>query len=113
MVNRGDVWWVDFGAPQGSEPGYVRPAIVISSDRFNVARVGTVVVCPLTSNLKRAGVPGHVEYEAGVAGLNKPSLALAWKPMTIDRKQLIEPIGALGFAQMNPLNDELRLVLDL
>mgnify|MGYP003314087045 CR=1 FL=1 len=25
---RGDIWWVDFGEPLGSEPGWRRPAII-------------------------------------------------------------------------------------
>ena len=32
---RGDIWWVDFGDPLGSEPGWRRPAIIVQSDDFN------------------------------------------------------------------------------
>ncbi|MEX0790499.1 MAG: type II toxin-antitoxin system PemK/MazF family toxin, partial [Actinomycetota bacterium] len=38
-MNRGELWWVDFGEPAGSEPGYRRPAAVVSSDRFNRSRI--------------------------------------------------------------------------
>ncbi|MHB1712493.1 MAG: type II toxin-antitoxin system PemK/MazF family toxin [Acidimicrobiales bacterium] len=34
MVVRGETWWADFGEPLGSEPGFRRPAVVISSERF-------------------------------------------------------------------------------
>ena len=27
-MKRGEIWWVDFGVPQGSEAGYRHPAIV-------------------------------------------------------------------------------------
>jgi mRNA interferase MazF len=27
---RGELWWVDYGSPYGSEPGYRRPVIIIS-----------------------------------------------------------------------------------
>ena len=44
MVARGEVWWADFGEPFGSEPGYERPVLVVSSDRYNRSRIGTVIV---------------------------------------------------------------------
>jgi mRNA interferase MazF len=29
-MTRGEIWWVDYGIPYGSEPGYRRPVIIIS-----------------------------------------------------------------------------------
>ena len=34
-ARRGEVWLVDFGVPVGREGGYVRPAVVVSSDMLN------------------------------------------------------------------------------
>jgi hypothetical protein len=42
VVKRGELWWVDFGEPAGSEPGWQRPAVVVSSDLFNRSRIATV-----------------------------------------------------------------------
>ena len=70
MVARGEVWWADFGEPFGSEPGYERPVLVVSSDRYNRSRIGTVIVTALTSNMRLAAAPGNVDQRAGgVAGL--------------------------------------------
>ena len=51
MVARGEVWWIDFGEPVGSEPAYLRPALVVSSDRFNRSRIATVIVSAITGDL--------------------------------------------------------------
>lgn len=32
---RGDIWWVDFGEPLGSEPGWRRPAVIVQDNDFN------------------------------------------------------------------------------
>ena len=50
-MTRGDVFFVDFGIPFGSEPGYRRPVIVIQSDRENLDALNTKVVIPLTSTI--------------------------------------------------------------
>ena len=62
MVARGEVWWADFGEPFGSEPGYERPVLVVSSDRYNRSRIGTVIVtsagCTLDDVLTIAKIVG-------------------------------------------------------
>ena len=57
---RGDIWWVDFGEPLGSEPGWRRPAIIVQSDDFNKSDMNTTIVIPLTTNLRLAEFPGNV-----------------------------------------------------
>lgn len=57
---RGDIWWVDFGDPLGSEPGWRRPAIIVQSDDFNKSDMNTTIVIPLTTNLRLAEFPGNV-----------------------------------------------------
>lgn len=113
MVKRGEVWWADFGEPLGSEPGFRRPAVVVSSDRFNRSRIRTVVVTPVTSNLRLAASPGNVELPVGAAGLSKASVVNVCQPLVVDRARLVALIGALDSVSMHRVSNGLRLVLDL
>ena len=65
MINQGDIYWVDLGEPSASEPGYRHPHVVVQNNIFNRSQIKTVVVCALTSNLKRAQAPGNVLLESG------------------------------------------------
>jgi len=58
-IHQGDLFWVDLGVPRDSEPGYHHPHVVIQNNLFNQSKINTVVVCALTSNLKRAKAPGE------------------------------------------------------
>jgi mRNA interferase MazF len=40
--------------PQGSEPGYRRPVVIVQSNDFNRSRISTVIVAVITTNLKLA-----------------------------------------------------------
>ncbi|QWF24010.1 type II toxin-antitoxin system PemK/MazF family toxin [Nocardioides sp. LMS-CY] len=113
MVARGEVWWADFGDPLGSEPGYRRPALVVSSDRFNRSRISTVIVTAVTSNLRLAPLPGNVELEAGAAGLPKSCVVNVSQTLVVDRSRLTEPVGSLDASVMRQVDDGLRLVLGL
>ncbi|MGL5810030.1 MAG: type II toxin-antitoxin system PemK/MazF family toxin [Nocardioides sp.] len=113
VVGRGDVWWVDFGEPVGSEPGFRRPALVVASDRFNRSRIATTIVSAITSNLRLAAAPGNVELATGHADLAKPSVVNVSQTMVVDRVRLLDRSGSLGSTTMRLVDDGLRLVLGL
>lgn len=113
MTLRGEVWWVDFGEPIGSQPGYQRPAVIVSSDAFNASPIGTVIVVPLTSNMHHANLPGGVLVRSKGAGLPKPSVANATQVFTVDRIQLVEQAGIVSRAESEAIDVALRLVLQI
>ena len=57
VINQGDVYWVSLEEPRGLESGYIHPHVVIQDNVINRSRINTVVVCGLTTNLKRAKNP--------------------------------------------------------
>ena len=96
VINQGDIFWVDFKAPDGSEPGYRHPHVVIQNNLFNRSNINTVVVCTLTSNLKRAIAPGNVTLRKGEANLPKKSVVNVSQFFTVNKRDLIEKIGTLS-----------------
>jgi len=94
-INQGDVYWVPLEEPNGSEPGITHPHVVIQDDVINRSRIRTVVVCALTTNMKRANMPGNVLLEAGEANLPKQSIVAVSQVSTVDKAQLGEYIGSL------------------
>ena len=79
VVNQGDVYWVRSGEPGGSESDYAHPHVIIQDDVINRSRINTVVVCALTTNLRRAKAPGNVLLEAGEANLPRQSIVVDLK----------------------------------
>ncbi len=96
MIRQGDVFWVDLGKPSGSEPAFRYPHLVIQNNVFNRSRINTVVVCSLTSNLKRAKSPGNVLLEKGEANLLRQSVINITQIFTVDKGDLTEKIGSLS-----------------
>jgi mRNA interferase MazF len=95
VVNQGDLYWVSLEGPSGSEPGYTHPHVVIQDNVINRSRIHTVVVCALTTNLKRAKAPGNVLLEAGEANLPRQSIVVVSQVFTVDKAQLGEYMGSL------------------
>ena len=113
VVKRGEIWWVDFGEPKGSEPGYRRPAVVVSSDRFNRSRIRTVIVAAVTSNVGLAAAPGNIALTPDETGLDRPSVVNVSQLACIDRNMLVRRAGMLPTGQRLALDTGLRLALAL
>ncbi len=94
--HQGDVFRVNLKEPTGSEPGYRHPHVIIQNNLFNRSRINTVVVCALTSNLKRSKAPGNVLLSKGGANLPKKSVINISQIFTIDKGLLSERIGSLS-----------------
>ncbi len=112
VIRQGDLYWVDLGEPRGAEPGYRRPVVVIQNNLFNQSRIRTVVVCAITSNLKRAAAPGNVLLEAGEGGLPGASVVNVSQIFTLDKRDLSDYIGALSPRRVRQILDGVRLVLE-
>lgn len=104
---------MDFSHPRGSEPAYRRPALVVSSNRFNRSRIRTVVVAAVTSNLRLAEAPGNVMLDGPGNPLPKPSVVNVSQLLTVDRVVLERPAGLLAARDLRAVDDGLRLVLNV
>lgn len=112
-MERGDIYWVDLPIPRGSEPGYRRPMLVVQSTFLNRSRLPTVMVCPLTANLKQAAFPGNVLIKAKESGLGKDSVVVVHQVMTINRDDLGEQAGSIPGHVMLAVNEGLGGSLEL
>lgn len=93
-MKRGEVWMVDFGPPMGPEQAGRRPAIILQDDAISPA-LTTVIVLPLTTNLKTADLPTTVRIPAGVGGLPKESVALCHQIQVRGKARLLAKLGVL------------------
>ena len=112
VVAQGDVFWATMGEPRGSAPGKHRPVVVVQSDRFNRGNLNTVVVCALTSNLRRAEAPGNVLLAKGEANLPKRSVVNVTQLVAIDKSELLEKIGAVSARRIADILDGIYLLLE-
>jgi len=111
VIRQGDIFWVDLGKPSGSEPAYRHPHLVVQNNIFNRSRINTVVVCSLTSNLRRAESPGNVLLEKGEANLPRQSVINITQIFTVDKKDLIERIGSLSGGRMAQVLEGIELLI--
>ena len=110
-VRRGDIYWVDFGTPRGSEQGGRRPALIIQNDKGNESST-TTIIAAITSK-KKVSYPFHVEISTQESGLPQDSTVLLEQLLTINKDRLVGRIGSLSSAKMREIDRALQVSLGL
>jgi mRNA interferase MazF len=112
-MRRGEIWWASLGVPYGSEPGLRRPVVILQADEFNRSAIQTVIVVPLTSNLRLAAAPGNVLCRGRDTRLRRSSVANVSQLTVIDRRRLTERVGSISDRLLRQVEEGVRLVLAL
>ena len=113
MIERGEIWWVDFGPAVGSRPASRRPVLVISGDGYNASRIATIVVAAITTNTSRSALVNNIFLPAGASGLPRDSVVDTTQLQTINKSELHDRIGLVLGALMQQVDEGLRSVLGL
>lgn len=111
VISRGDIVWVDFGVPRGSEPAKVRPAVVVQAEWLLESSINTVLVVPLSSNTTLEAFPGNVLVPAEASGLDRDSVANVTQVGPVSREFLDPyPAGAVPSYLLGQIAAGVRLV---
>ncbi|MEW5829605.1 MAG: type II toxin-antitoxin system PemK/MazF family toxin [Chloroflexota bacterium] len=111
-MSRGDVFLADLNPSRGSEQAGIRPVIIVQRETLN-RFTRTIVVVPLTTNLRRTQVPGTVLIPAGEGGLSQDSVALCYQIVVVDEQRLIRELGSLSPGVLLALDQALKYTLQL
>jgi mRNA interferase MazF len=104
-VRQGNLFWISPDEANGIASDYTHPHVVIEAGSSD-----TVVVCALTSNLKRAKETGNVLLEESEANLIRQSVVVVSQVSTVDKTQLGEYIGTLSEQRIGQVLAGLRFL---
>ena len=110
-VRRGQIWIANLNPNRGREVGKVRPVLIVQGDWLSAAQSRTVVVLPLTSDVRRSAEPLRVTVSPR-GGLRVESQVVVDQPRTLDRRRLGEgPLTELLPHEMARVEESLLAVL--
>ena len=112
MIQQGDVFWVDLGEPRGRALAHRHPYVVVQGNVYNQSKIGTAVICGLTSKLHRADYPGNVLLKKGEANLPKDSVVNVTQFYTVDKNELTDKIGTLNTSRVQEIIRGINVLLD-
>lgn len=106
-IERGDIFYLDFGNREGSVQSGARPVVVVQDDLFN-RNAPTVIVACVTAVIKKRYLPSHI-YLGEEYGLKKPSIVLLEQIQTVNKDDLTDYIGHIDDKKtMKLINSSLK-----
>ncbi|MCK5569885.1 MAG: type II toxin-antitoxin system PemK/MazF family toxin [Spirochaetes bacterium] len=106
-MNRGEIWWINFGLSLGGEIKKQRPAIIISNDISN-KYLNRIQVIPLTSKTDKL-----YPSEAYVTVKTRQHKAMADQLTTVSKKRLSNRIGRILDSELQDVERVIKIQLNL
>lgn len=112
-MRRGEVWLGNLNPNRGAELGKVRPVLIVQADFLIAQGDPTIIVLPLTTQVRPSKEPLHVTIAARDE-LEERCQVMPEAPRTLDRRRLIEgPLTRLSDQEMQAVERSLKAVLGM
>jgi mRNA interferase MazF len=110
VIRQGDIYWVTLKDSDGVD-AHPHPHVVVQENGLKHSSISSVLVCGLTSNLKRiSDIPGSVLLEAGEANLPRQSVVNVAAVSVIDESELGDYIGSLSQERIHQIVEGMRFL---
>ena len=111
-IKQFDIWIADLEPHRGTEPGKVRPVLIIQTNLLNNEHPSTLV-CPITTNVVKDSEILRVHIKKGTANLKLDSDIMIDQIRAIDNRRLVNKTGELTKELQNRVKENIKIVLDL
>ena len=109
-LNKFHVYTADLNPRFGTEPGKVRPVIVIQTNLLNENHPSTIV-CPITTKVQPEAHVLRIHLKKGEAGLERESDIIVDQIRSIDNRRFLDHLGEISDKNKRLLLASLRIVI--
>lgn len=107
-----EIWIADLNPQFGTEPGKIRPVLVIQTDLLNKIPHPSAIICPITTNIKTESKLLRVHLEKGKANVAEDCDVMIDQIRAIDNARLINKVGTLPENLIGEVSRNLKIILD-
>jgi mRNA interferase MazF len=112
-MRRGEIWIGNLNPNRGGEIGKIRPVLILQADFLIEQGEPTIVVLPLTTQVRKSKEPLHVTIPARDR-LRQTCQVMPEQPRTLDRTRLADgPLTKLTPQEMRAIEASFKAVTGL
>ncbi len=112
-INKFEIWISDMNPGMGTEPGKIRPVLIVQSDTLHQLGHISTIVCPISSQKRGISKLRIAVEQSAYNGLQKPSSVVIDQIKAVDFLRLKNKIGELEDKYHEPVKTALKLILDI
>jgi mRNA interferase MazF len=109
-IEKFHIYLADLNPRMGTEPGKIRPVIVLQTDLLNNIHPSTVI-CPLTTKIIKDADILRIHLSKKETGLDQDSDILVDQIRSIDNRRLLKHIGKLKQQHQQQLLDNIKTLI--
>ncbi|MDX2191068.1 MAG: type II toxin-antitoxin system PemK/MazF family toxin [Bacteroidota bacterium] len=113
MIKQYEIWLADLNPRKGTEPGKIRPVLVIQTNLLNSASHPSTIVCPMTTKIKKGLELMRVFLVKGTANVDYDCEIMIDQIRAIDNARLLSKIGELPDDLKGKVRKNVISILDL
>jgi mRNA interferase MazF len=110
-IEQFQIWTADLNPRVGTEPGKIRPVIVVQTDLLNGHP--STIICPITTNVKPDVEILRVHLKRSRFALKEDCDIMIDQLRAIDNKRLLRKIGEVDNATAEKIKESIKILLDL
>ncbi|MBD3331020.1 hypothetical protein GF354_05875 [Candidatus Peregrinibacteria bacterium] len=108
-IEQGEIYLANLNPVKGHEQAGYRPVLVLQNNILN-KNLSTVIIAPITSNLKAKGRFTTYFLNKKVSALDKDSVVLLFQLRTIDKSRLEKKIKKLKETEFLGIKEQMKFV---
>ena len=112
-IKQFEIWIADLNPQIGTEPGKIRPVLIIQTNLLNKVSHPSTIVCPITTNIQKDSDILRINLKKGVANMHESCDILIDQIRAIDNKRFIQKVGELPNIFIETVKENVKIVLDL
>lgn len=113
LIKQFEIWIADLNPQLGTEPGKIRPVLIIQTNLLNKIPHPSTIICPITTNVQKDSEVLRIHFKKGIANLNEGCDIMVDQIRAIDNKRLIQKIGDLPISLVQKIRENIKIVLDI
>jgi len=112
-IKQFEIWIADLNPQIGTEPGKIRPVLIIQTNLLNKVSHPSTIVCPITTNIQKDSDILRINLKKGIANMHESCDILIDQIRAIDNKRFIQKVGELPNILIETVKENVKIVLDL
>jgi len=111
-IQQYELWLANLNPASGTEPGKIRPVVIIQTDLLNKIHPSTII-CPITTNVQPGFSILRIHLKKGESNVVANCDIMVDQILAIDNKRFIKRTGKLTAKKIKLLTDNVKILLDL
>ena len=107
-----EIWLADLNPQIGTEPGKIRPVLIVQTDLLNGIPHPSTLICPITTNMIENMTILRVSLKKGIANLHEDCDVMIDQIRAIDNQRLLKKIGTLPQHLIQQVQENILIMFD-